>query len=224
MSAELEGVEMNGISLRWGLWAGPAYVLATFVGNSLSSAGESGKTDGAHLLADLQRDMTFGNHLGYVLEVVGFILFFFFLGAVYRVLRRAEGPDGWLAGTAYGAGLASLAVKVGSAAPLAAALYRRDDLDATTARTLVDINGGAFVIDGLLVAVFVLAAALSLLGTGLVARWMAWSGVALGLIGLVTPTAGILDMGNYFPVPFLLDLIWTVVLAVLLVRREQPAS
>jgi hypothetical protein len=199
-------------------------VVAIFAGNSLSESGNSGKTDAASLLADLQRDMTFGNNLGFALEILGFVLFFFFLGAFYRVLHRAEGPEGWLAGTAFGAGLASLAVKVGSAAPLAAALYRRDDIDANTARTLIDINGGAFVVDGLLVAIFVLAAALSILGSRVLPAWVAWSGVVLGLIGLATPTVGILDMDNYNPVPFLLDLVWTIVVGSMLALRTRDSA
>lgn len=195
-------------SLRWGLWAGPAYVVSILVGNGLSNAGGSGKTDSAHILADLQRPPSFANHLGFALEIAGFVLLFFFLGAFYRVARRAEGPDGWLSTVALGAGIANLSVKVGSAAPLAAALYRKDDIDATTARTLIDINGGAFVIDGLLVAVFVLAAGLSMKGSRLLTGWWAWSAIAIGLAGLVTPTVGILNMDNYLPLPFLLCLLW----------------
>jgi hypothetical protein len=60
------------------------------------------------------------------------------------VLRRSEREDGWLASAALGAGLLTLAVKLSGAAPMLAALWRVDELDATTARTLVDITGFAF--------------------------------------------------------------------------------
>ena len=216
-----------GRSLRWGLWAGPAYVVAILVGNGLSSAGGSGKTDAAHDLADLQRPQSFANHLGLSLEILGFVALFFFLAAFYRVQRRAEGPDGWLALTAYGAGIAGLAVKVGSAAPLAAALYRKHDIDATTARTLIDINGGAFVVDGLLVAVFVLAAGLSFRVSGMMSGGFVWPAVVVGVVGLVTPIVGIQNMDHYAPIPFLLCLVWILVVgAVLAVRagRETPAA
>ena len=215
---------MTSKSLRWGLWAGPGHVVAILVGNGLSTSGDAGKTDAASLLADIQRHHTVANDLGLWLEVIGFVLFFCFLGAVYRVLRRAEGADGWLSVSAFGAGLASLAVKVGSAAPVAAAFYRKDDLDAITARTLTDLNGAAFVIDGLLVALFVLLAALSTLETGLLPRWLSWAAIVVGLAGLATPVVGIFDMDSYFPIPFLLCLLWIAGVGARLAIREGKTA
>jgi len=148
--------------------------------------------------------------------------------------RVADRPEPRLGGAAAfdagldfgrnGAGLASLAVKVGSAAPIAAALYRRDDIDATTARTLVDLNGAAFLIDGLLVAVFVLAAGLSALSSRALSRWACWSAVVLGVTGLVTPIVGIEDMDRYLPIPFLLSLIWILVVGATLAVRAGRAA
>src|SRR2546430_9825244 len=44
-----------------------------------------------------------------------------FLGYLWRVLRDAEGPAGWLATTALVSGLAAITIKIASGAPLLAA-------------------------------------------------------------------------------------------------------
>ena len=52
-----------------------------------------------------------------VLELIGLLLFIPFLGYLWSVLREAEGPRGWLATTALGAGLVDVTIKLGSMAP-----------------------------------------------------------------------------------------------------------
>ncbi len=55
-----------------------------------------------------------------VLELIGMLCFIPFLGYLYSILRDAEGA-GWLAPTAFGAGLVDLTIKLGSIAPAFAA-------------------------------------------------------------------------------------------------------
>lgn len=209
-------------SLRWGALAGTAYVVAILVGNGMDVSGESGGTDATSILADLQRSQSVVNHAGLILEVIGFVLFFFFLGAFHRVLRLAEGEQGWLATSALAAGVASLAVKLGSHSFVIAADYRRDDLTPALARTLVDLGGAAWVVSGLLVAVFTLAAALSALGSGALPRWLGWFGAVVGAVGLVTPVAGYLSPDDYVPLPYLFCLVWVAICGVVLARRPSP--
>jgi hypothetical protein len=137
------------------------------------------------------------------------------------VLRRAEGEEGWLATAALGAGLLTLAVKLSSAAPMLAALWRVDELDATTARTLVDINGFAFTVSWATTAAFVGFAALSALRSGALSRRLALIGAALG-----PATVCALWFGPDGPavLGFLLCTLWLAATSFALVRRaSEPA-
>jgi hypothetical protein len=90
-------------------------------------SGASGATDGPGILANLQRDPTIVNQVGFGLAILAFGAFLVFVAYLHRVLRRAEGPDGWLATVALGGGVLYLAIKVGSAAPIMTGFYRRDE-------------------------------------------------------------------------------------------------
>jgi hypothetical protein len=211
-------------SQRLALASGAVYVLAILIGNGLAEAGNSGGDDGAAVLADLQRGFTPVQAFGLTLEILGFALFIVFLGALYRTLRRAETADGWLAVTALGAGLVTVAVKVASIGPAMAARMRADDLSPELARTLEDINGAGFVISGYTLGIFVGAAALATLVTRLVPRWLASAGVVVGVLTIAAGTAGILDPAGYVPIPFLLGLVWVVAVSVVLAIRARPAG
>jgi hypothetical protein len=219
---------MTERTLRWGALAGTIHVVLILVGNSLATSGETGRTDAVSILTDVRNSAHLVNQVGLVLEVVGFMFFFVFLAALYRVLRLAEGPLGWLAGLACSAGLVSLAVKIGSGAPVIAATYRRDELTPALARTLVDIGGAAFIISGLLTAVFVLAASMSARGSGVLPRWLSTGGLVAGGVGLVTPLVGVVSPDAYVPIPFLLCLLWVACTGVVLARqplhRTQPTQ
>ncbi len=54
------------------------------------------------------------------MKLVGMILFVPLLGYLWSVLRRAEGEDGWLSATAFGAGLMGITIKFASIAPVLA--------------------------------------------------------------------------------------------------------
>lgn len=209
----------SGIGLRLGAACGAGYVVAALVGNELSNAGSSAGTGSPDALADLQRPLSATNMFGTGLEVGGLVAFVFFLGAVVALLRRGEGPTGWLAGVAGGAGMITLAVKLSSVAPFIAARQRAEVLTPDLARTLIDVNAAAFVVSGLTFAVFVLAASCSGLAGRTLPRWLGWVGVVIGVLGLVTPTIGIFDPDNYNPLPFLGALLWTLVASVLLTIR-----
>jgi hypothetical protein len=78
-----------------------------------------------------------------VLELLGLLLFIPFLGYLWSVLREAEGPGGWLATTAFGAGLVDVTLKLGSLPPGKVA----DDFGESTAihKALEDMNSVAFI-------------------------------------------------------------------------------
>lgn len=215
---------MTSKSLRWGALGGTIFFISAMVGNQMALAGHSDGTDDASALADLRRPLTFGNQFGFVLEIVGFCSLFFFLGALYRILRRAEASDGWLADVALVAGTVMIAVKLGSATFGIAERYQPATISAATAGTLHNLGGAAFVISGLFAAIFVLAASLSALGSSALPRGAAWSGVVIGVAGLVAPSLAFHHPASYVPIPWLLAILWMAVVGVVLFRRTKPVG
>lgn len=208
---------------RIGAAAGAFFVIAIIVGAEMEMSGSTAATEGPGILANLQRDPTIVNRIGFAWALLGFAAFLVFLGYLHRVLRRAEGPDGWLATVSVGAGLLYLAIKVGAAAPIMAAVFRRDALTLEFARTLVDLNDAAFVVSGWAFGLFAAAAALSCLAHGALPRWLGWFGLVSGLLTLVAGTVGVVDPGSYNPLPFVAGLLWTLIASALLtIRRRNP--
>jgi hypothetical protein len=213
---------MTSRSLRWGALAGTAFCVAATVGDQMALAGQTDGTDDASALADLHHSMTLENRLGFVLAVLGFSCLFFFVGALYRVLRRAETSDGWLPDVALIAGTVLIAVKLGSATFEIAARYHPATVSAATAGIFDNLGNGAFVLSGLFAAIFVLAASLSGLGSGVLPRWLAWIGFVIGVAGLPLSSVAFHHPTAYVPVAWLLAIVWMAVVGVVLFRRLKP--
>lgn len=220
----MSGRLMKGTVMRktyaWiGAASGALCVVSVMVGNGLALAGWSGATDGPGVLADLQRDQSVVNIVGLSMELLGWVMLVMFLGYLYRVLQRAEGPDGWLAPVAFGSGLIMVSLKLGSVAPLTAAWSRRDDLTVTTASSLRDLAEALFVVSGWATGLLVASAAGSALVSGVLPRWLSWFGMVVGVATLVAGTAGVMDPRDYMPLPFLAGLLWILITSVVLTVR-----
>jgi len=157
---------------------------------------------------------------GVYLEVLALLAFVVFVGYLWRVLRDAERDGGWLAGVALSGGLLSAAIKLGSLPAALAALYRADDgISSQVATALIDMNNIAFALTWAPTALMLSATAGVALRTGVLPRWLGWSGIAIA-VGLLAslPFAASAD-----PPTFLLALIWIVAASVVLVRRvDRP--
>jgi hypothetical protein len=143
---------------RCGALTGAAYVLLVGIGEELSTspgpqvAHPTGQQDiaGLHWLTHSP-----WGQVGVTLELLGFAAALLFIG--FLAARLREG--GWLAAAALAGGVAWVAVKLASAAPMLAAYLLRDEMSPETARTLFDINGAAFVLGWLPAGVFIAGAA-----------------------------------------------------------------
>jgi hypothetical protein len=150
-----------------------------------------------------------------VLELLGLLLFIPFLGYLCSILREAEGPRGWLATTAFGAGLVDVTIKLGSLAPGKAA----DDFGDTTAihQALEKMNNVAYITTMLPLSVLMAAVAVITLTRGGLPR-------ALGWLAAVT-AAALLVNGMFldadFGPAFLLFLLWTLLASVVLTIRTR---
>lgn len=206
---------------RIGAASGAAFVALLFAGNALSVAGTSqaAHPSGAQVLQDAAHQATStSTTVGFVMEFVGFASFMVFLGYLATVLRRRAAAS-IAAGTAVVAGITMLAIKLGSAAPGGALLTDYKDIDAGLAQALNDINGVAFVLSWMPFAVFVTATAVALRTAALVGKPTGYIGVFLGVAGLLLAIVGLNDPFNANPMPFLLGMLWLLVVSVRLAVR-----
>ena len=150
-----------------------------------------------------------------VLELLGFLLFIPFLGYLWSVLREAEGPGGWLATTAFGAGLVDVTIKLGSLAPGKAA----DNFgDATPIhKALEDMNNVAFIATMLPLGVLMAAVAVVTLKTRVLPLWLGWLAAVTAPLLLVN---GMFLDAEFGPA-FLLFLLWTLLASVVLTVRPS---
>ena len=148
-----------------------------------------------------------------VLELIGFLLFLPFLGYLSSLLRAAEGPGGWLAATAFGAGLVEVAIKLGSLAP---GLAAQDFADATATHQALDrMNTVAFMSSMLPLGVMMAAVAVVALTRGGLPRALGWLAAVTSPLLLVNGMFVDAEVGP----AFLLFLLWTLLASVVLTIR-----
>jgi hypothetical protein len=181
--------------------------LGPLVGNGLY-AGPTG--DDEAVLATLRDGLPTVAYVGIGLELLGFAATFVLLGWLVAYLFRSAPVAAAVVGIA---GAAMLGVKLGSAAPIMAAVSLADDLDATTARLLLDLGDHAFVVNGFLTGIAFTAAGAGLLRTS-VPRWVAWWPLVAGSLAVLTAAIGIMRPDAYVPIPFLLVLLWMIVVGI----------
>ncbi len=151
-------------------------------------------------------------------ELIGLLLFIPFLGYLCSVLREAEGPGGWLASTAFGAGLVEIAIKLGSIAPANAA-DRFDDATATH-QALDVMNSTSFIATMLPLGVLMAAVAVVILRTRVLPRWLGWFAAITAPSLLVNG----MFLDEEFGPAFLLFLLWTLLTSVVLTVRPGGAG
>jgi hypothetical protein len=156
-----------------------------------------------------------GDSVGFSPELFGLILFVPFLGYLFAVLRRAEGGDGWLSATAFGAGLVALAVKLASFAPFIAA--RKAGADTQIEGALIAMNDASFMLTLAPLGVMVAAASALIIRTGALPVWLGWAGAVTACALLVNSAF----LNAEFGPAFLLFLLWTILTSAIMTRRAS---
>jgi hypothetical protein len=202
---------------------GAAYVVLANVGNALSTdAGPRPnltQSPGQQVMVYLHwLAGSPSGQFGVTLELLAFAALMLFVG--YLCTRVRAG--GWLASAALTAGVVSIAVKLGSAAPLLAAYGLRDSLSPETARALIGMNNVAFGVDWLPTGLFVACAAGAALTTRTVGRVLGWGGVLSGAVtvGFTAVTGVHVEAAN--ALPFLVCMLWILAVSVRLAIQRTP--
>lgn len=182
---------------RLGAVCGILYVVLILVGNSVYESGNE--------------------TVGLPMELIGMLLFIPFLGYLYSLLRRAEGEEGWLSATAFGAGLVEFTIKLVSVIPAFAA--RTEGLSPQVHQALENMGNFAYIITMLPVGVMMAAVAIVILKTRVLPLW-------LGLLAAITAPACLVN-GMFFDADFgpafLLFLLWIALSSVVLTLRGRAS-
>ncbi len=148
-----------------------------------------------------------------ILELIALLLFIPFLAYLCSVLREAEGPNGWLSATVFGAGVVGLTMKLASIAPGWAAREFADD--AALHRALERMNSVSFIAQMLPDGVMLAAVAMVTLKRGGLPSWLGWLAALAAPLLLVN---GMFLNAEFGPA-FLLFLLWTLLASVVLTLR-----
>ncbi|MFN0146684.1 MAG: hypothetical protein ACKVT1_09245 [Dehalococcoidia bacterium] len=138
-----------------------------------------------------------------------------FVGLVCAVLRRAEGDRGFLSTMALLFGGVAIAIKVGSGAPILAAIYLNESgLSGEMTRTLFNMNDAAFVLTFFANGAMMLAIGAAVLLYRAMPAWLGWLGLAAGL-ALLAGAPFVTDDGPGF-IGMGLFLLWNIAASITL--------
>ena len=211
---------------RLGAASGVLYVVLLIIGGNIRDSGEASTAPEGVAQAFVQaaaNQTTFT--IAWILEILAFLCFLCFLGYLCQALRRAEGDQGWLATAAFGGGVMSIAIKLGSAAPIFAAFHRANEsLDPQIARALQDMNDASFFLSFYPLVVLLGAAAIVAIRYGALPRWLGWTAAVLAIALIAGATVGVIAGFEDAGLPFMLFLLWIVLTSIVLTRRVGQRS
>lgn len=198
---------------RLAAFFGLAYALLGFVGWSLLPVGGVEPNDPAAEIARELTDQRGRISAGILLTLFSLFFFIVFLSWLYRWLRDAEGEGGWIATVALVGGILLVAMLlVVTALSIAASVLDDYGADPVIARTLLVLQWQAVAVAFIPSAAFVGGTAFVGYVTGVLPRWLNYSGMAIAL-GLLIPPLAFL--------PYLLSSLWTGMLAIMLLQRSR---
>ncbi len=177
---------------------------------------DASPAEAARGFARAETMVAIGTYL-YVLQVPFWLLF---LGGLFGVLSRAEGGSGALAVSVLGAGIAmiviaSMGALISALTPTIAQLGG----DGATVKAIDGMTPLALALSAFPRAVLLSATSVVLMENRLAPRWIGWTGLALGLINLIS--TGTLVAPALFPfaaIGTLLFVFWIAALVVALLR------
>ncbi|HVL28509.1 MAG TPA: DUF4386 family protein [Acidimicrobiales bacterium] len=198
---------------RLAAFFGLAYALVGFVGWSLLPVGGVRPTDPAPDIARELADQRGQISAGILLTLFSLFFFIVFLSWLHRWLRDAEGEGGWVATVALVGGVLLVAMlSLVTLLAIAASVLDDYGADPVIARTLLVLQWQAVAVAFVPSAAFIGGTAFVGHTTGVLPRWLNYSGMIIAL-GLLLPPIAFL--------PFLLSSLWTGMVAVMLLQRSR---
>ena len=134
----------------------------------------------------------------YLLFALGLAVLMVFAAGLYRVIRRAEGEDDWLAMASLASAVAGAGI-FGAGTALFMAVAYRPATDPAVARALWDAGWLAYNTAGFGFSAWIAMVAVATLRHRVLPLWTAWIAVPVALIGLVGPFAVKAGTGPFSP-------------------------
>ena len=160
-----------------------------------------------------------------IFAVAGFF-FIWFLGTLRHSLAAAEGGDGRLANTAFGAGLIAVATLMVAFGLAAMAVLHPAENGPELTHALIDASLIVPAVGAPAAAVFFTANGLCILHSDYLPSWLGWLGLVTALFNLIGISAVYTDSGAFaadgvlgFFIGFALFLIWVGATSVVLYRK-----
>lgn len=145
--------------------------------------------------ATVNRDQLLASELLFAIAVAVLMIF---VAGLHRIIRRAEGEDGWLA-TASLASVVAGAGIFGAGTALFMVVAYRPDTDPAVARAFWDAGWLAYNSAGFGFVAWIAIVVVAALRYRALPRWTAWIGVPVALINLVGPFAVSAGTGPFSP-------------------------
>lgn len=196
------------------------YIVLTFAGVVFQYTLQLGQSQQEGVKQLVQTSLA-RNYVGGYIEYLATLVFL--VGALLfaRLLRGESETTGWLSSCMSGAAITNAAVTIAAAAGGAAALYgAHHGASLSTATTVNNIRNFAFFLSGGLSGVFMISAGVAGRVTGLLPRWLSYSGIAIGAFGVLAVTGARIGMQN---VSIMLWFAWMVALGVTALRTGRGA-
>jgi len=177
----------------------------------------------ADFLVDKSDQIRIAGYLG----AVAIVPFFFFLGALWRLLRRGEGGSPFLAVMAAAGGVFASVVGALGGIVLAVLPLVRTSLTVGSLRTLYVLATNIAFTSLFGIATLALSASAVFLRSRVMPAWLGYLGVLAGLVALVGARATVSTNDTLFTIGFigfLLATLWILLLSILMLRAApEPA-
>ena len=209
---------------RVGAFSGVVWVLLANIGSALIGEGTGdGGSRGEQILDEAERIAANPwTRLALVLVVLANMALIMFIG--YLCWRVRDGR--WLATTAIVGGTLAVVSNLMSMALVFTTSNLRNEISPELAHTLDNLDGAGHWVQSLPLGVFVLFVSAAALLTHAFNRVLAWVGIAVGAISIIVLAAsGLPVIDDSFAWPFLLILVWALVVSLWLgfARTRKPA-
>jgi len=211
---------------RWGGVGGILFIACTLVSALLPGSPPMTSdpvSDMVKFVADKSDQIRIAGYLG----AVAIVPFFFFLGALWRLLRRGEGGSPFLAVMAAAGGVFASVVGALGGIVLAVLPLVRTSLTVGSLRTLYVLATNIAFTSLFGIATLALSASAVFLRSRVMPAWLGYLGVLAGLVALVGAGATVSTNDTLFTIGFigfLLATLWILLLSILMLRAApEPA-
>jgi len=197
---------------RIGAFSGAAYILLANLGVALIGVGPDGAESPGQRILDEQQRIAENPWTGVAFAVLILAQMALIMFVGYLCSRVWDA--GWLATTALVGGTAALFANLASVSIVITVFVLREDISPELARALENLDGAGHLAQLLPLGLFALFASAAALVTRALGRVLSWAGIVIGGTSIVVLAAtGLPENEEFFLWPFLLILLWIVVIS-----------